>query len=122
MANALFVFLGGGLGSLLRFGVSALSGRLVGEDMPWGTLAVNLLGSFLIGLLAGFAQRDLLARPIRFFLVTGVLGGFTTFSAFSYETVRLMQSSPAKGMANAALNLGGGLALAAAGFFLSSRA
>jgi CrcB protein len=85
------VFLGGGLGAAARHGVNLLSAQ-AGTRYPWGTLAINLLGSLLIGVLAEwFALRAQLPPSLRLFLITGVLGGFTTFSAFSLEVGLLME-------------------------------
>ena len=82
----LIVFLGAGLGGTLRHGVNVVAARMLGFGFPFGTLAVNLTGSFAIGLLAGwFAQRFDPGQAWRLFLITGVLGGFTTFSAFSLD-------------------------------------
>jgi CrcB protein len=121
MVNYVLVFIGGGVGSVVRYLFSVVSGKLLRNEFAWGTLAVNLLGCLLIGILAGRFDRALLGRPMRVFLVTGFLGGFTTFSAFSYESIRLMQASPAKGLANIAANLAGGLALAALGLWIASK-
>ena len=82
----LIVFLGGGLGSACRQGVNVLAAQLVGTRYPIGTFAINVLGSLLIGVLAEwFALRSQLSPNLRLFLITGILGGFTTFSAFSLE-------------------------------------
>jgi fluoride exporter len=88
----LLVALGGALGSVLRYLATALAVRWLGVDFPWGTLAVNLAGSFAIGLVNELGADALRLSPqARLFLATGVLGGLTTYSAFSYETVRLME-------------------------------
>ena len=86
------VFLGAGIGGALRHGVNLAAVRLFGFDFPYGTLVVNVLGSFLMGLLAGyFAYRTGAPQHVRLFLTTGVLGGFTTFSAFSLDAVLLIE-------------------------------
>lgn len=86
MNGFLVVFLGGGLGAAARHGVNLLSVQFVGNRYPLGTFAINVLGSLLIGVLAEwFALRSQLPAGARLFLITGVLGGFTTFSAFSLE-------------------------------------
>jgi len=125
MVYALLVFVGGGLGSVCRYGVSILSGKLFENRFEWGTLAVNLLGCLLIGVIAGAFERGAAgaatSRSIRLLLVSGFLGGFTTFSAFSYESIRLMQASPVRGMANVLLNVVGGLGLAAVGMWIAGR-
>jgi CrcB protein len=87
------VALGGAAGSALRYLTALIVARWLGGDVPWGTVFVNLAGSFLIGLvheLGGDAAA--LAPETRLFLATGLLGGFTTYSAFSYETARLLQA------------------------------
>ncbi|MCP5339617.1 MAG: fluoride efflux transporter CrcB [Steroidobacteraceae bacterium] len=86
MNGFLIVFLGGGLGSAARHGVNLLSMHFAGARYPWGTFCINVLGSLLIGVLAEwFALRTQLPASLRLFLLTGILGGFTTFSAFSLE-------------------------------------
>ena len=88
----LIVFIGAGIGGALRHGVNAGSARLWGYGFPFGTLIVNVAGSFLMGLLAGyFAFRPGIGQHARLFLTTGILGGFTTFSAFSLDTVLLVE-------------------------------
>jgi CrcB protein len=92
MNGFIAVFLGGGLGAAARHGVNLLSSQVFNSRFPWGTLAINVLGSLLIGVLAEwFAMRAQLPQPLRLFLITGVLGGFTTFSAFSLEVGLLME-------------------------------
>lgn len=79
------------VGGLLRYAVSqAVQGRSLGL-FPYGTLTVNLVGCFLIGMVYALSERGVVGESWRLFLATGVLGGFTTFSAFSQETVRLLQ-------------------------------
>jgi CrcB protein len=90
--NYLVVFLGGGIGSALRHGVNVLCARLFGIDFPFGTLTVNITGSIVMGLLAGyFAFKGDAAQSWRLFLMTGVLGGYTTFSAFSLDAILLYE-------------------------------
>lgn len=92
MERVLLVAAGGALGSALRYLVATTAVVWLGPTFPWGTLAVNLGGSFLIGLVqAVAAERLVLSEEARLFLTTGVMGGFTTYSAFSYETVGLME-------------------------------
>jgi CrcB protein len=88
----LFVFLGAGIGGALRHGVNLAAARLFGTGVPVGTFAVNVLGSFVMGLLAGyFAYRTGINQHVRLFLTTGILGGFTTFSTFSLDTALLVE-------------------------------
>jgi len=88
----LIVFVGAGIGGALRHGVNVGAARLFGYGFPFGTLIVNVLGSFLIGLLAGwFAFRPGVPQDMRLFLTTGILGGFTTFSAFSLDAALLIE-------------------------------
>jgi CrcB protein len=88
----LIVFLGAGVGGAMRHGVNVAATRLLGLGFPFGTLIVNIVGSFLMGLLAGyFAFRPGIGQHFRLFLTTGVLGGFTTFSAFSLDTALLVE-------------------------------
>lgn len=87
--------LGGAIGSALRYALSTWVAETVPSTFPWGTLAVNILGSFVIGLFMGLAQDEGVwwASPnVRAFVVIGILGGFTTFSAFSLQTVLLIQN------------------------------
>lgn len=113
------VALGGALGSVARFlGVAALS-RLLPGSFPYGTLAVNVVGSFLMGLLAVWlAERGALrAAP---FLMSGLLGGFTTFSAFSLDTIRLWQDGDPRAAAlYVALSVGSALLALVCGMALA---
>lgn len=87
--NYLIVALGGALGSVLRYGCSIM----LNGAFPYGTLAVNILGCFTMGLLAGYgAFMGQMSEPARLFLMVGVLGGFTTFSAFSLDTLRMVEA------------------------------
>ena len=94
MAHALgylLVFIGGGVGAAARHGINRAGLALLGPGFPWWTLAVNVVGSFLIGLLAGIFGAMETGHNSRLFLVTGVLGGFTTFSAFSLDALTLWE-------------------------------
>ncbi|ASR42280.1 protein CrcB [Xanthomonas citri pv. mangiferaeindicae] len=91
MIQLMLVFLGGGLGAALRHGVNMLALR-AGTTFPYGTLCINVVGSLLMGVVvAWFAARSGLSPSLRLFLMTGVLGGFTTFSAFSLEAALLYE-------------------------------
>ena len=86
------IALGGALGSVARYLASVLMAQVAGTGFPWGTLAVNVIGGFLIGALAELmASRWSVTPEIRGFLITGILGGFTTFSAFSLEVVAMIE-------------------------------
>lgn len=88
--NALVVFLGAGLGGVLRHSVNLGAARLFGFGFPFGTLTINILGSLAMGLLVGgFARLGDPGQTWRLFLTTGLLGGFTTFSAFSLDAATL---------------------------------
>jgi fluoride exporter len=89
----LIVFLGAGLGGSLRHGVNVWAVRAFGYGFPFGTMVVNVLGSFVMGLLVGFFafRAGLVPQHARLFLTTGVLGGFTTFSAFSLDAALLFE-------------------------------
>jgi CrcB protein len=98
--NSLVIYLQVGLGSALggvaRFWLSNLIAQRSGNPFPWGTLMVNVLGSFLIGLLASLVTGDTQLPPryrpfVSHFFIAGICGGFTTFSAFSWQTLRLLQ-------------------------------
>ena len=91
----LAAFLGGGLGSVARLAVGRWTLLQWGGGFPWGTLIVNVLGSFLIGLLAARLSAFEANHTLRLFLVTGLLGGFTTFSAFSLDAMTLWQRGDA---------------------------
>lgn len=92
MRSVALVALGGAVGSVLRWGLSGAIQRWTGSPLPWGTFVVNAVGSLAIGLVAALAlERTLVPPAVRLFTIVGVLGGFTTFSAFSYETFALLR-------------------------------
>jgi CrcB protein len=99
------VALGGAIGSVGRFWLTGVMTALTGPRFPWGTLLINVLGSLVIGLVAGITltpARVGMHPDVRIFLMTGICGGFTTFSAFSLQTLELLQtgdSVPALGYA-----------------------
>ena len=94
MTPYLLVFFGAGLGGALRHGVNLGCARLCGPEFPWGTLIINVLGSGAMGLIAGwfaFKAGEGWSQSARLFLTTGVLGGFTTFSAFSLDAILMWE-------------------------------
>jgi CrcB protein len=99
------VAVGGAIGSMARFWVAGFMAELTGPRFPWGTLLINVSGSFIIGLVGGITltpERVMIHPDIRIFLMTGFCGGFTTFSAFSLQTLELLQGGeivPALGYA-----------------------
>ena len=121
MQQVFWVALAGTLGALSRWGVTVAAERF-GEDLPWGTLIVNGLGSILLGFLVEAAIRADWPPEVKVAVGTGFLGSFTTFSTFSVETVRLLETGEytAAG-ANVAANLILGLGGAAVGIWLAMR-
>lgn len=88
------VAIGGALGSVARFGLNGLISTRFGETFPWGTLVINVTGSFLIGVFAAYSDpegRVMISPGVRQFLMIGICGGYTTFSSFSLQTLRLAQ-------------------------------
>jgi CrcB protein len=107
----LWIALGGALGSMARFGCSNLALAWFGPGFPWGTLAINVLGSFVIGLFATLTGPDgrvLVSGDTRQFVMVGICGGYTTFSSFSLQTLTLVQDGE---VVRAGLNIGGSVAL-----------
>ncbi|MDR3485842.1 MAG: fluoride efflux transporter CrcB [Bradyrhizobium sp.] len=88
----LLVFFGGGLGATLRHAVNVACARGLGTSFPYGTFIINITGSIVMGLIAGYlAFKGEASQPWRLFLMTGILGGYTTFSAFSLDTALLYE-------------------------------
>jgi CrcB protein len=88
----LIVFLGGGVGAAVRHGINLTAARALGTAFPYGTLIINVTGSLLMGLIAGyFALKGDASQHWRLFLTTGILGGYTTFSAFSLDAALLYE-------------------------------
>lgn len=123
MRAALFVALGGAVGSVARWAVTGWVQQWTRSTLPWGTFVVNATGSFAIGLLVTLAlERAVIAPTTRLLLVTGVLGGYTTFSAFSYETLALLRDGQWPAAAGYALgSLVVGVAAAFAGAAIALR-
>jgi CrcB protein len=115
MMNYLLVFIGGGLGSTLRHTVNMISVRALGTAFPWGTFIINITGSTVMGLIAGYlAFKGASSQPWRLFLMTGILGGYTTFSAFSLDAALLYERGE---IGLALLYVFGSVGLAIAGLF-----
>jgi len=120
MIKVIYLLSGGAIGTLLRYSVSGLSHRMFSSIFPWGTLMVNLIGSFVIGLLWGISEQTNFSPNIRAFIFIGILGGFTTFSSYSLETLNLFRDGEIKmGIINILANNILGLILVFAGFVLS---
>ena len=122
LSQSLLVGAGGFVGAILRFGVSGWVQRLAGfSGFPYGTLTVNVAGCLAIGLLAGLAEsRQVLTPEARLLLLIGVLGSFTTFSTFGYETLGLLRDGAVlRATANVTLQVGLGLGAAWGGLVLS---
>jgi CrcB protein len=115
------LFVGGGIGAVARFALSAWVQARAATEFPWGVLAVNLAGCFAIGVLVEAAdEHHLLGPGAREFLVAGVLGGFTTFSAFGFDTWSLLADGRSgAALANALGSVAGGIVAVAAGVQLA---
>lgn len=107
MQTWLFVAVGGAIGACLRFGMTELLALLLGRHFPYGTLAVNVIGSFIMGLaFALISHGHVLESPMKPLLMVGILGALTTFSSFALDTVVLAQQGAyLKALLNTALNL-----------------
>ncbi|MBT2188907.1 fluoride efflux transporter CrcB [Sphingobium nicotianae] len=100
MTNIFLVLIGGGIGAVLRYLLGMASLRLIGPGYPWGTLGANVIGGFVMGLVAGFLAmryQGASGEQIRLFFAVGILGGFTTFSSFSLETMLMLERGDALG-------------------------
>jgi fluoride exporter len=115
MKSFLLVFVGGGLGASLRHAVNMASARGLGTAFPWGTFIINISGSLVMGLIAGFlAFKGEASQPWRLFVMTGILGGYTTFSAFSLDAALLYERGE---IASALFYVLGSVILSIAGLF-----
>jgi CrcB protein len=111
LGQVVAVFVGGGIGATLRYWLGGAVYKFMGTDFPYGTLLVNVLGCFFIGfLLSVFEERFVIQPTLRLFLTIGILGGFTTFSTFSFETIALLrEGSYLRGTANVVYSIVNGL-------------
>ena len=113
--NYLLVFLGGGLGASLRHAINVGCARVCGTHFPYGTFVINITGSLVMGIIAGYlALKGEASQPWRLFLMTGILGGYTTFSAYSLDAALLYERGEPM---LAALYVVGSVALSIVGLF-----
>jgi CrcB protein len=121
--QALYLFIAGGLGALGRYGLSGLAQR-IGAGFPWGTLAVNVLGSLTLGFIMQIGlSTDVIPREVRIAATVGFLGAFTTFSTFSFETARYLEDGVwSTGLLNIISNVVLCIAAALLGMFLGRTA
>jgi len=121
VAVYLWVALGGALGSVARFTLGNIAAATLGAGFPWGTLLINILGSFVISAFGGLATRFALPFEARAFVTVGICGGFTTFSSFSLQTVELAKSGhPARAALYVAASVALCLLACTAGFISAS--
>lgn len=124
MTATLWIALGGAIGSVARYWV-AVWALPISRSLPTGTILINVIGSFAIGLFAALtleSGRYPLPEPARLFFMVGICGGFTTFSSFSLQTLDLLRSGdPSRALANVALSVGLCVAAVAAGYVAGSR-
>jgi CrcB protein len=111
MQNYIWIAIGSALGGMARYWCSGVAARLIGESFPWGTLFINVLGSFVIGFFATLTGPDgrlLVGTTARQFVMVGLCGGYTTFSSFSLQTLNLARDAQ---WTYAMLNIGGSVIL-----------
>jgi len=120
MTKLIILAAGGAIGTLLRYTLSGFTYKMLNGGFPWGTLVVNLAGSFIIGLLWGVFEIENLSTNIRNFIFIGILGGFTTFSTFALESFSLFRDGEVKiALLNIVASNVLGILLVFAGFLLS---
>jgi CrcB protein len=120
MSKIFLLASGGAIGTVLRYSLSGFTYRFVNGVFPWGTLLVNLAGSFVIGLLWGLFELDNFSTNVRHFIFIGILGGFTTFSTFTLESLNLFRDGEIKlALSNILASNIFGLLLVLAGFIVS---
>ena len=122
MRNYVLVFLGGGIGAMGRYWLSGYVYRWLPTTFPYGNIVVNISACFLIGLFMSALQERFVIQPeLRVFLTIGILGGYSTFSSFSYETLALLRSGEAvRAALNIGISVGGGLGAAVLGMITGS--
>ncbi len=119
--NIVAVAIGGAAGSLVRYLISSFVSESIAARFPFGTFVVNMIGCLLIGLAAGyFLKRPEIPIYYRLFVITGLLGGLTTFSTFGFETFNLLLDSPWMGIVNILLSVCAGLILISFGIKISA--
>lgn len=120
--NLIIIMLGGSLGAASRYLIGIMAARAWGVNFPWGTLIVNMVGCFLIGLIFALAESVRLLTPgVRLFLITGFLGALTTFSSFSLETTNAVRTGlTLQPVMNIMINNLGGFGLTFLGYWLGS--
>ncbi|MBV6487849.1 MAG: putative fluoride ion transporter CrcB [Pseudorhodoplanes sp.] len=123
MREYLIVFIGGGIGTAMRHFVNVTFVRVLGNGFPWHTAFENLSGSLVMGVLTGYlAFKGHAPQPVRLFLMTGILGGYTTFSAFSLDTMLLWERGQlVRAALYIVLSVGGALAGIALGLTIARR-
>jgi len=120
MLRLVYIAVGGAAGALLRYWASGVAHRVWGSGFPWGTLSVNLIGSFIIGFLWGMFESMVVSQQARIFLFVGLLGSFTTFSTFSLESFHLIRDGEyGLFFVNIVSSFILGIAFVFAGYFLS---
>lgn len=118
MKNYLYVFLGGGIGAGVRYWLGGVIPKYLGSNFPYGIFLINIIGCFFIGLLmAAFEERFAITPSLRIFLTIGILGGFTTFSSFSYEAISLLRDAE---ILRATVYVGGSVVLGLIGAYAGS--
>ncbi len=124
MVQYIWVAVGGALGTTGRYFISGVAARLIGETFPWGTLIVNVTGSFIIGFFAALTGPDgrvYVGSTARQFVMTGICGGYTTFSSFSLQTLNLVNDGEwVRAGANVGLSVALCLIAVWAGFLFAS--
>lgn len=121
MTKLLFLAIGGATGAVLRYSVSLATARYMGEAMPWGTLMVNVIGAFCIGVLSGLFEGTDMSHNMKLLLFVGLLGAFTTFSAYSLESFNLFREGQVKmALSNILINNAACITMVFTGFLIAS--